>query len=221
MATSVNVTGVTNPFAVLSGGSTATSANADTTASADRFLTMLVTQLQNQDPLNPMDNAQITSQMAQINAVTGLEKVNESVKGLNTQLLQMQAWQGAALVGREVVVEGNQLAVSGGVGRGAVDLAGKAGAVDVSIVDASGREVGKVALGERAAGRSSFDFDMGSLPADRSYTFKVTASSGKSAVAASTLSFDRVLSVSTSGDGLTLALQRGGTLPVGQVVAFN
>jgi flagellar basal-body rod modification protein FlgD len=52
---------------------------------ADRFLTMLVTQLQNQDPLNPMDNAQVTSQMAQINAVTGLEKVNESVKALGTQ----------------------------------------------------------------------------------------------------------------------------------------
>ena len=60
--------------------STATAEADPNTASADRFLTMLVTQLKNQDPLNPMDNAQITSQMAQINTVTGLEKVNESIQ---------------------------------------------------------------------------------------------------------------------------------------------
>ena len=42
----------------------------------DRFLKLLVAQMQNQDPLNPMDNAQVTSQMAQINTVSGIEKLN-------------------------------------------------------------------------------------------------------------------------------------------------
>ena len=44
--------------------------------SEDRFLKLLVAQMQNQDPLNPMDNAQVTSQMAQINTVSGIDKLN-------------------------------------------------------------------------------------------------------------------------------------------------
>ena len=74
--------------------------------------------MKNQDPLNPMDNAQVTSQMAQINTVNGIEKLNTTVQGLNSQFVQMQALQGAALVGRDVVLQGDRLAIDGGVGRG-------------------------------------------------------------------------------------------------------
>ena len=72
--------------------------------SEDRFLKLLVAQMQNQDPLNPMDNAQVTSQMAQINTVSGIEKLNTTVPGLNSQFVQLQALQGATLVGRDVTV---------------------------------------------------------------------------------------------------------------------
>ena len=70
-------------------------ADAATTAkeASERFLTLLVTQLQNQDPMNPVDNAQMTSQMAQISTVSGIEKLNTTVEGLNTQFVQMQAMQ--------------------------------------------------------------------------------------------------------------------------------
>ncbi|MCK7501192.1 MAG: hypothetical protein MZW92_72005 [Comamonadaceae bacterium] len=57
-----------------------TAAQDDEAGSADRFLKLLVAQMQNQDPLNPMDNAQVTSQMAQINTVTGIEKLNDTVQ---------------------------------------------------------------------------------------------------------------------------------------------
>ena len=83
---------------------------------SDRFLKLLVAQMQNQDPLNPMDNAQVTSQMAQINTVTGIEKLNSSVAGLSSQFMQMQALQGASLVGRDVIVPGSQLDIVDGVG---------------------------------------------------------------------------------------------------------
>ena len=66
----------------------------------DRFLKLLVTQMRNQDPLNPMDNAQVTSQLAQINTVTGIERLNESIKGMSGQMFQSQALQGASLIGR-------------------------------------------------------------------------------------------------------------------------
>ena len=47
--------------------------------SSDRFLKLLVTQMQNQDPLNPMDNAQVTTQLAQISTVSGVDKLNTSI----------------------------------------------------------------------------------------------------------------------------------------------
>ncbi len=214
-------TAVGNPYAALNQTAAAAKADDKSTASADRFLTMLVTQLQNQDPLNPMDNAQITSQMAQINAVTGLEKVNESVKGLGSQILQMQALQGAALVGREVSFEGDWLTVRDGVGRGAVELASAASASKVEVLDGARRVVGSIDLGAREAGRHNFEWPVGSLPADASYTFRVAASRADTAVSSRTLTIDRVQSVSTAGDRLTLSLARSGTLLASNVVAFN
>jgi flagellar basal-body rod modification protein FlgD len=107
-------------YSQLSGsGSTKTTAQ----ESSDRFLRLLVTQMQNQDPLSPMDNAQVTSQMAQINTVSGIEKLNETINGMLGQFTQMQALQGAALVGRDVLVQGNELEVADGKATAAFELA--------------------------------------------------------------------------------------------------
>ena len=65
-------------------GKTARSA---TTEAQDRFLKLLTTQLKNQDPLNPMDNAQMTSQLAQISTVDGIEKLNATLQKLLSCLL--------------------------------------------------------------------------------------------------------------------------------------
>src|SRR4051812_49353130 len=89
-----------NPYAALNGKTTVSD---NTTEASDRFMKLLVAQMKNQDPLNPMDNAQVTSQMAQISTVTGIDKLNSSVQGLSTQFIQMQALQSAALVGSDVI----------------------------------------------------------------------------------------------------------------------
>ena len=92
MSTTINSTTAATGTTAATAASATSTANAD---AADRFLKLLVAQMQNQDPLNPMDNAQVTSQMAQINTVTGIEKLNTTVSGLNGQLVQLQALQGA------------------------------------------------------------------------------------------------------------------------------
>ena len=226
-------TAVTNPAAATTGAASmsdlylslnrpAVSTEADaSTASADRFLTMLVTQLQNQDPLNPMDNAQITSQMAQINAVTGLDKVNQSVQSLNGQLLQMQALQGAALVGHDVALEGNVVALSNGVGRGAVELAGTASAVKVEVLNANQQVVATLQLGPLEAGRHNFEWNAGNAAGNASYTFRAAATQGGQPVAGRTLMIDRVQSVSTSGNALMLTLARNGDVPLADIAGFN
>jgi flagellar basal-body rod modification protein FlgD len=218
MSTAISGT-ASDPYAGLNGPS-ATKTDDASKASADRFLKMLVTQLQNQDPLNPMDNAQITSQMAQINAVTGLEKVNESVQALGGSLLQMQALQGAALVGREVTVEGNGMAVRDGVGKGAMVLSAPAGAVNVEVLDGANRVVGTMNLGALDGGVHHFEWDAGSQP-NGIYTFRVAANQGSLAIPAQPLMVDRVQSVSASGNSLTMLLAQLGMVPASHVVTFN
>jgi hypothetical protein len=88
---------------------------ANEAGSADRFLKLLVTQMQNQDPLNPMDNAQITSQMAQINTVNGIEKLNTTVAGPERPVRADAGAAGRVAGGpRRHRAAGNQLAVADG-----------------------------------------------------------------------------------------------------------
>jgi flagellar basal-body rod modification protein FlgD len=194
---------------------------ANDSASADRFLKLLVTQLQNQDPLNPMDNAQITTQMAQINTVSGIDKLNTTVQGLNTQFVQMQALQGAALVGHDVTVTGNHLAVENGFGLGGYDLAGTADAVKLEVLTPAGNVVETVNLGTQPAGRHSFEWPSKGLPDGTNLNFRITATSGTQAVSSSGLMRDQVQSVTTTATGLVLQTRYSGDVAYSDVKAFN
>ncbi len=217
-----------NPFAALSGSSSTSGTSSSSSdknkqvATEDRFLTLLVAQMQNQDPLNPMDNAQVTSQIAQINTVTGLDKLNTAVSGLSTQFVQMQALQGASLVNRNVVVEGNRL-VAGSASNtlaGSLELAGAAERVQVQILDGAGTVLDTLQLGPQTAGRHSFEWTQPSGAA-AGQTFRITASSGSTQVTATPLTTDRVTAVSTSGQSLQLQLASSGLVSYSAVKAFN
>ncbi|WP_341886922.1 flagellar hook assembly protein FlgD [Variovorax sp. YR752] len=188
---------------------------------ADRFLKLLVAQMQNQDPLNPMDNAQVTSQMAQINTVTGIEKLNTTVQGLNSQFVQMQALQGASLVGRDVIVPGNLMDIADGVGQGGFELTSAADAVKVEILSASGQVVETMQLGAQSAGMHSFDWNAGTATNDSGLRFRVTSTLGGTTTSATTLMRDTVDAVSTSGTGFNLELARAGSVGYADVKAFN
>jgi len=188
---------------------------------SDRFLKLLVAQMQNQDPLNPMDNAQVTSQMAQINTVTGIEKLNSSVAGLSSQFMQMQALQGASLVGRDVIVPGSQLDIVDGVGQGGFELSSPADAVKVEILSPSGQVVETMQLGAQSAGMHSFDWAAGTATNDSGLRFRVTSTLGGVNATATPLMRDTVDAVSTSGTGFSLELARAGSVGYADVKAFN
>ena len=214
-----------DPFAALNtkatGANSANSANASEAGSADRFLKLLVTQMQNQDPLNPMDNAQITSQMAQINTVSGIQTLNSSVQGLNGQFVQMQALQGAALVGREITVAGNRLAVAGGVGHGAFEMTTPASDVKVEVLNAAGRVVDTLNMGAQAEGRHAIAWDARNVDPALEYRFRVVATSGTQAVTTTSLMRDQVQAISTTGSGMLLQTLYSGDVAYSQVKAFN
>lgn len=196
------------------GGSTAAktdSAN-DAAASQDRFLKLLVAQLNNQDPMNPLDNAQMTSQIAQINTVTGIQQLNDTVKGLAGQFAAQQLMQGSAMVGRQVLVEGNTLALDSKTNQatGAFDLAGSAANVKVQVLDPTGKEVGTVDMGALPAGRYNFAWDASQYQGDSALRFKVLAANGAVSVGSSALTIDSITAISMDNGTLQMQLSRGG-----------
>ncbi len=201
--TSSTATGTTNAK---------TDSATDPAAAQDRFLKLLVAQLNNQDPMNPLDNAQMTSQIAQINTVTGIQQLNETVKGLASQFAAQQLMQGSALVGRQVLVDGDTLSLDAETGNatGAFDLAGSAASVSVQILDASGKEIGNVNMGALPAGRYNFKWDASEYEGDSAPRFKVIAANGGVAVASNALTVDNVSAISAENGTLYLQLSRGG-----------
>ncbi len=213
------VTNVQSTYAALNDKSSVVTANE--AGSADRFLKLLVAQMKNQDPLSPMDNAQVTSQMAQINTVTGIEKLNGTVKGLSGQFMQMQALQGASLVGRDVVVPGNKMNMNNGAGVGGFELNSAADNVRVEVLGPGGHVLDTLNLGAQTAGMHSFDWAAGANAAATGVSFRVSATSGSVKLDATALMRDRVEAVNTSGDTLQLELQNSGSVAYSQVKAFN
>ena len=185
----------------------------DPAAAQDRFLKLLVAQLNNQDPMNPLDNAQMTSQIAQINTVTGIQQLNDTVKGLVSQFAAQQLMQGSAMVGRQVLVEGNSLALDSETSKatGAFDLAGSAASVKVQVLDATGKELGTVDMGALPAGRYNFAWDAEGYEGDSAgLRFKVLAANGQVPVASSPLTIDTVSAISMDNGTLQMQLARGG-----------
>lgn len=103
----------TSSISGLNAASAASSgSNVSQADSEQRFLKLLVTQLNNQDPLNPMENAELTSQLAQMSTVSGIERLNTALSGLVNQTGANQVLQAASLIGYNVLSPGNALSTS-------------------------------------------------------------------------------------------------------------
>jgi flagellar basal-body rod modification protein FlgD len=219
-----STSGATGAGAAAGSGSATAQAAKD---ASDRFLTLLVAQLQNQDPLNPLDNAQVTTQLAQISTVSGINQLNATVAALGASFAASQSLQAAGLVGHDVVVGGNGLdlatdkATGTAAARGGMSLADDANAVTVTIADAAGTVVRTLDLGAQKAGDQFFEWDgktdAGGRAEDGHYTFTVTATSSGKAVANDALTRSRVEAVATGASGLVLQLANGGQAALADV----
>jgi len=189
-----------------------TSSGTNTADMQDRFLKLLVAQLNNQDPMNPMDNAQMTSQMAQINTVTSIQQVNDTLKG-------MAMMQGTSIVGKDVLVEGNSLTVSQGKVGGAVDLPANASSVKINILTPSKQIIGTVDLGAQTAGRSTFEWDASQYSGSLPLSFQAVATNGGNVITPTSLARDRVLSIGSDAGNMTVQLAGHNTLSYSAVKA--
>lgn len=197
---------------------TAAASGAD---SEQRFLKLLVTQLNNQDPLNPLENAELTSQLAQMSTVSGIEKLNAALAALVGQSSAGQVLQAASMIGHAVLTPGDQLAGAGEPAAFAVELPSSAQAVKVVITDAGGQAVRSIDLGPLPQGLHSEIWDgkndAGEPVAAGAYRIQVAAANGADPVAATTLVYAQVASVTQGAGGMSLDLASGQSIALADV----
>ena len=220
MVAITQATPASSAFAALN-GSSSTSTTSVATAAQDRFMKLLVTQLKNQDPLNPMDNAQMTSQMAQISTVSGIDKLNATLQALSASMTPNQTLQAASMIGHGVMASGDGVQLSKGVGLGGFELPQPVDGAKVSVYDRTGALVSSIDLGAQPAGIAKWQWDgkdsSGAAMPDGPYTFSVSASQGGNAVAATTLQFGVVNSVTQGAQGVTLSVGQQAGIALSQV----
>lgn len=180
----------------------------------ETFLKLMVTQLNNQDPMKPMENGEFLTQIAQFGSVTGIETLNQTVTDLSASLTSGQALQAGYLVGRDVLVPTDTAAMSDvGSVRGRLEIPASTGGVTIRIEDAVGQIVREIDLGPASSG--PFDFKWDGLDesgehVDAGY-YRVNAEvlSGQGAQGLPVQMYARVDSVSlgANGGGLTLNLE--------------
>ena len=174
----------------------------------NRFLTLLTTQLKNQDPLSPMESAEMTSQLAQISTVNGIEKLNATLAALLSGMQESQSMDAAALVNRGVLVPGASMLLGEQGGLGGFELGNAADEVSVAIKDGNGLTIRTMELGAQKAGIQSFVWDgksdSGAQAATGNYSYSISAKNGSTVTTPTSLAFGLVQSVTRGASGLTL-----------------
>ena len=182
-------------------------------ATKDDFLKLLVTQMKYQDPMNPMDSAQMTSQIAQLNTVEGINQLNATVTSLQASLMASQSMQSASLIGKTILADGNSISLLNGSANLSIRLEGAAESVVVDVMNASGRIIKSTDLGASAAGIKNFTWNgstnEGSTAPNGQYTFQVNAKKLNQAVAVTPLIQATVSGVELTSTGPQLSLNNG------------
>jgi flagellar basal-body rod modification protein FlgD len=194
----------------------------------DQFLKLLIAQLQNQDPMNPMQGDQMASQLAQFSSLEQLQQINANLTAQQTAsgslLGAVQSTSAIGAIGHVVTAIGNQIQVGGADAATTVEatLATNASKTTLHIYDSAGTEVATAPLGESSSGMQTFN--LGKLTdglEPGTYTYKIDAVDGDGkAVSVQTYTTARIDGVTTGTSGLVLT-SGGITLPYGSVIRIS
>jgi len=126
----------------------------------DEFLSLLIAQLKNQDPLSPMDNTEFTAQMAQFSSLEQLFNVNDNLVSLQALSASVSNTQALSLLGKEVTAEGNSVyAENGQTSIISFNLGESATSVRIHIIDGEGEVVRTIYRGSLSEGRHEVTWD--------------------------------------------------------------
>ncbi len=201
------------------------------------FLELMITQLENQDPLSPQENSEFIAQLAQFSSVEGLEKLNSNFDSFASNFVSNQALQASSLVGSSVSVPANtsRLTEESVVG-GIISLPSSTSDLSLNIYNEQGALVEEIPLGQQSAGDIVFrwdgrrievngelnDFQAANDVSPGEYRFEAIASQNGEPQQLETALTANVNSVTVGDDGqLVLNLSGIGAVNIDDVKQFN
>ncbi|AMO48988.1 flagellar basal-body rod modification protein FlgD [Kosakonia oryzendophytica] len=222
MSIAVKVNDPTNSGAAASTKGTTTTGTNSASDLQSSFLTLLVAQLKNQDPTNPLQNNELTTQLAQISTVSGIEKLNTTLGSISGQIDNSQSMQATTLIGHGVMIPGQTILVGKETSTPfGVELTQAADKVTATVTSADGTVVRTIDIGALKAGVHTFSWDGklsdGTAAPDGSYKVSIAASSGSTQLVAQPLQFALVQGVTRNSNGSTLDLGTYGTTTLDEV----
>lgn len=221
IAVNVNDTTANSSVSSTSNGTSTTGTNSASDLQSS-FLTLLVAQLKNQDPTNPLQNNELTSQLAQISTLSGIEKLNTTLGSISGQIDNSQSLQASNLIGHGVMIPGQTILVGSETSTPfGVELTQAADKVTATVSDASGNVVRTIDIGGLSAGVHTFSWDGkltdGTAAPDGSYKVSISASTGSTQLVAQPLQFALVQGVTLNSSGNVLDLGTYGTTTLDEV----
>jgi flagellar basal-body rod modification protein FlgD len=205
-------------------GKTGDSTTGASTLGKDSFLQLLVTQMQNQNPLDPQDNSEFVAQLAQFSSLETMQNLSTSVDAIGGMYQSSQALQASSLVGRSVIVDSGSTNVDTTKGMtGQVVLPSTSTVTSVNVYDSTGTIVRTIDLGEQKAGNASFTWDgkddAGQTLATGNYSFKASGSLDGTNTGLTTYLPATVTSVTmgSAGSAMTLNLANGENIALSKV----
>ncbi|WP_166364024.1 flagellar hook assembly protein FlgD [Pseudomonas akapageensis] len=181
----------------------------------DAFLQLLVTQMKNQNPLDPQDNSEFVAQLAQFSSLEGITTLNDSVTAIAGTFKSSQALQASSLVGRSVIAQTDKAAVDTTKSfTGTAVIPESVSAATVKISDKDGKLIKTIELGSQSAGNASFVWDgtndAGAKVDPGTYTFAATTTIDNKATSLVTYLPATVNSVTLSQTGGEMMLNLAG-----------
>lgn len=210
----------------------APTASSDTTAISrarlaenfDTFLSLLTTQLKNQDPLSPMDSNQFTQQIVQMTGVEQQLATNELLKKLVSNTTSGVA-TAVSLIGKEVRAEADVAALKDQKAEWTYKLDRAASDVRLEVLDSKGRVVAASAAADNKAGDHKFVWggksSGGAVLADGIYSLRVTAKDSSGSVVPSKIFADGLVTGVEQADGTTLLTVNGAQVPWEKLVTIR
>ena len=174
MSSTQTVTNYSNSTSSTSTSTSTSSKKSTGTVSKDMFMKMLIAQLQNQDPLNPMDGTQFAAQLAQFSTLEQLQNLNDTMSSIPTYMGSFSNAQVAGLIGKDATGKGNVLQVSGSSTKISYNLPSAVASGTISIYNGDGLLVDKLNIGSQKAGLQSTIWNSSKMTAGN-YTFEIDA----------------------------------------------
>ena len=192
------------------------------------FINLMITQLRNQDPFEPLQSGEFIGQLAQFGTVSGIGELQNSVSQLASSLISNQTLQATNLIGKSALVPSDSLTLfEGETSKGAISTSAPANNVTVSIFDAAGNLVQTIPLGVVNEGLKEFEWDgtdaSGNQAPEGEYFLTVVGAQGEDNIALDTFAYKQVTSISLGDDtnSIRLNVENGRELKISEILKIE